>query len=111
MFPLLLPMDWTEFVTSDTVTWLLRPNNPSFRFWTRQHLVDRPITDQEIKESQNAVMVSPCIKTILGEQKGEGHWLLKNTYKGKMFCEIDEMNKPSKWITMRALRVLRRYFS
>jgi hypothetical protein len=40
----------------------------------------------------------------------DGRWALKNTYNGKMHCEIDEKGQPSKWITLRALRVLRRYY-
>jgi hypothetical protein len=51
------------------------------------------------------------IDLILSHRGDDGKWLLKNTYNGKMFCEIDEKNKVSKWITLRALRVLRRYYS
>ncbi|MHA1906728.1 MAG: nitrogen fixation protein NifH [Candidatus Thorarchaeota archaeon] len=40
----------------------------------------------------------------------DGKWLLKNTYNGKMSCEIDKKNEPSKWITLRAARVLQRYY-
>lgn len=49
------------------------------------------------------------IDLVIGSQES-GQWLLKNTYNGKMFCEIDEKNKPSKWITLRAARVLKRNF-
>ena len=50
------------------------------------------------------------IDLILNSRNEQGTWNLKNTYNGKMYCEIDEMNKPSKWITLRATRVLSRYF-
>ena len=40
----------------------------------------------------------------------DGTWLLKNTYNGKMLCEIDKKNEPSKWITLRAAGVLKRYY-
>ncbi|MHA2322981.1 MAG: nitrogen fixation protein NifH, partial [Candidatus Thorarchaeota archaeon] len=50
------------------------------------------------------------IDLVISSQQN-GRWLLKNTYNGKMFCEIDEKNKPSKWITLRATRVLRRFHS
>ena len=49
------------------------------------------------------------VDLIIGNQE-LGRWKLKNTYNGKMFCEIEEKNKPSKWITLRAARVLKRYF-
>ena len=67
-------MSWEEFVGQDTIDWLLGPENPSVRFWALQQLEDKTIDDSEVVESQDAVMVSPCVKSILGEQKGEGHW-------------------------------------
>ncbi|MGY5858513.1 MAG: hypothetical protein RTU63_04025 [Candidatus Thorarchaeota archaeon] len=49
------------------------------------------------------------IDLVLTSRNEEGTWDLKNTYNGKMYCEIDEKKKPSKWITLRAARVLSRY--
>ncbi len=49
------------------------------------------------------------INLILSSRNKEGTWDLKNTFNGKMLCEIDEKNQPSKWITLRAARVLKRY--
>ncbi|MFW9920069.1 MAG: nitrogen fixation protein NifH [Candidatus Thorarchaeota archaeon] len=40
----------------------------------------------------------------------EGKWELKNSFNGKMICDIEEKGKPSKWITLRATRVLKRYY-
>ena len=51
------------------------------------------------------------INLVLSAQDEDGKWLLKNTYNVKMFCEIDEKDNASKWITLRALRVLRRYYA
>ncbi len=49
------------------------------------------------------------IDLVLNSRNEEGTWDLKNTYNGKMYCDIDEKKKPSKWITLRAARVLCRY--
>ena len=49
------------------------------------------------------------IDLVIGCQESS-RWKLKNTYNGKMFCEIEEKNNSSKWITLRAARVLKRYF-
>lgn len=62
-------------------------------------LTELGVKDQRMQDSADLV---------IGSQQ-DGRWLLKNTYNGKMFCEIDEKNKPSKWITLRAARVLKRY--
>ncbi len=58
------------------------------------------VKDERMQDSVDMVIAS----------KVEGRWLLKNTFNGKMFCEIDEKNKQSKWITLRAARILKRYF-
>ncbi|MGY5881352.1 MAG: hypothetical protein RTV31_13955 [Candidatus Thorarchaeota archaeon] len=59
------------------------------------------VKDERMQES---------IDLVLNSRNDEGTWDLKNTYNGKMYCEFDEKNKPSKWITLRAARVLCRYF-
>jgi hypothetical protein len=51
-----------------------------------------------------------AINLVLDSQGDDGKWLLKNTFNGKMWVDIEEKNKPSKWITLRACRVLKRYF-
>ncbi len=53
--------------------------------------------------------VQKAVNLLLSFQGEDGKLLLKNTYNGKMVYEIEEKNKPSKWITLRALRVLKRY--
>ncbi len=58
------------------------------------------VKDERMQES---------IDLILNSRNEEGTWDLKNTYNGKMYCDIDEKKKPSKWITLRAARVLCRY--
>ena len=60
------------------------------------------VSDDRMQES---------IDLVLSAQNSEGTWDLKNTFNGKMLCEIDKKSKPSKWITLRAARVLKRYFS
>ena len=36
----------------------------------------------------------------------DGRWTMKNSFNGKMPVDIEKKGKPSKWITLRALRVL-----
>ena len=60
------------------------------------------VKDERMQES---------INLVLSSRNTQGTWDLKDTFNGKMYCEIDEKNKPSKWITLRAARVLSRYFS
>jgi hypothetical protein len=51
------------------------------------------------------------IELIESLRQKDGTWILKNTFNGKMICDIEVKNKASKWITLRALRVLQSYYS
>ncbi|HUW10300.1 MAG TPA: nitrogen fixation protein NifH [Anaerolineae bacterium] len=45
---------------------------------------------------------------IESKQDEQGRWMLENSLNGKMWADIEERKKPSKWVTLRVLRVLRR---
>jgi hypothetical protein len=49
------------------------------------------------------------VDLILKTQGPDGRWLLMNTFNGKMWVDVEEKGLPSKWITLRALRALRRF--
>ncbi|MGD9396455.1 MAG: hypothetical protein PVJ05_08520 [Candidatus Thorarchaeota archaeon] len=63
------------------------------------------LTELRVKDER----MQDAVDLVLSSQT-DGRWLLKNTYNGKMHCEIDKKHKPSKWITLRAARVLKRHF-
>jgi hypothetical protein len=44
---------------------------------------------------------------LLSKQDAQGRWKLENTLNGKLWIDIEQKGKPSKWITLRALRVLK----
>lgn len=71
-------MSWEELVNQETLEWLLGPENPSVRFWTLQQLEDKPLDHPDVREAQDVLMSSPCMKTILEAQRGEGHWVNYN---------------------------------
>ncbi len=50
--------------------------------------------------------MSDALRIIEEAQQGDGKWLLKDSFNGKMWTDIEEKNKPSKWITLRAMYVL-----
>ncbi|MHA2060406.1 MAG: hypothetical protein ACW976_06490, partial [Candidatus Ranarchaeia archaeon] len=52
-----------------------------------------------------------AVDIILETQQDDGKWLLKNTYNGKMWVDIEEKNKSSKWVTLRAIRILKRLYN
>jgi hypothetical protein len=48
-----------------------------------------------------------ALQFILSKQDAQGRWKLENTLNGKMWVDIEKKGKPSKWVTLRALRVLK----
>jgi hypothetical protein len=46
-------------------------------------------------------------RLVLGKQDRYGRWTLENSLNAKMWIDIEERGKPSKWITLRALRALK----
>ena len=47
------------------------------------------------------------IDLLLSKQDQQGRWQMEYTYNGKTWVNIEEKGKPSKWVTLRALRVLK----
>jgi hypothetical protein len=51
-----------------------------------------------------------AIDVLQSKQKSDGRWLLENTHPGRVHFELEDGdNEPSRWNTLRALRVLRWY--
>lgn len=52
-----------------------------------------------------------AIDIVCNKRETDGKWLLKNTFNGKYHVDIESKGQPSKWITLRALRILKRYYT
>ena len=53
--------------------------------------------------------MSAALRIIEETRQKDGKWLLKDSFNGKMWVDIEEKNKPSKWITLRAMYVLKKW--
>ncbi len=51
-----------------------------------------------------------AVDLMVSKQDKQGRWKLESTFNGKFIVDIEEIGKPSKWITLNALRVLKRYY-
>jgi len=51
--------------------------------------------------------LSEAIELVRSKQDEQGRWKMDYSYNGKMWVDIEEKGQPSKWVTLRALRVLR----
>jgi len=50
--------------------------------------------------------LSAALELVLSKQDQSGRWKMEYSYNGKTLVDIEEKGKPSKWVTLRALRVL-----
>jgi len=55
----------------------------------------------------NDARVAPALKFLLNKQDALGRWKMEYSLNGKMWADIEKKGRPSKWITLRALRVLK----
>lgn len=54
--------------------------------------------------------LADAIEIVLKRRTQEGKWLLQNRHPGRTFFEIEQVGEPSRWNTLRALRVLKWWF-
>jgi len=51
--------------------------------------------------------LSAAMDLVLGKQDQQGRWTMEYSYNGKTLVDIEAKGKPSKWVTLRVLRVLK----
>lgn len=51
--------------------------------------------------------LAEAIEIVRRIQRKDGRWALQHSYKGKTYFELERLRAPSRWNTLRALRVLR----
>jgi hypothetical protein len=52
-----------------------------------------------------------AIDILISKQDDQGRWKLENTFNGRFQVNIEQKGEPSKWITLNALRVLKRFMT
>lgn len=51
--------------------------------------------------------LSAAMDLVASKQDDQGRWKMEYTYNGKTWVDIEEKGEPSKWVTLRALRVFK----
>ena len=51
--------------------------------------------------------LADAIDIVHGSRRQDGRWPLQHAYKGKTYFELERLGAPSRWNTLRALRVLK----
>ena len=52
-----------------------------------------------------------AVDLVISKQDDYGRWSLERTFNGRFQINIEQKGKPSKWITLNALKVLKRFYS
>ena len=65
-------------------------------------LAKRGCKDERMQEAMDLVV---------SKQDSQGRWILENTFNGRFITNIEQKGQPSKWITLRAMEVLKRFYS
>ncbi len=87
-----------------------KPSLSWFRFGFPVFYVTDVLQNLEVLTSLglgNDVRLQSAIDLLLDQQDENGRWPMKYTYNGKTWTDIEAKNQPSKWVTLRALRVLK----
>ncbi len=53
--------------------------------------------------------LADAIAILAGKRGADGKWKMENSNNGKMHLDIEKKGAPSKWITLKALNVLKAY--
>lgn len=52
-----------------------------------------------------------AVDLVVSKQDTHGRWKLENTFNGRFQVNIERKGEPSKWVTLKALTALKRYYS
>ncbi|UCF49459.1 MAG: hypothetical protein JSU91_06855 [Thermoplasmatales archaeon] len=52
-----------------------------------------------------------AIDIVISKQNEDGTWNLERTFNGRFITNIETKGKPSKWITLNALKIIKRYYN
>ena len=51
-----------------------------------------------------------AVDLVVSKQDDLGRWKLERSFNGRFQVNIEQEGKPSKWVTLNALRVLKRFY-
>ena len=80
--------DWRNVLNGDPIPWLLEPEKPSVRYFTRRDLLDRPEDDADVVTAKAAIMTSPPASDILAAQRTDGSWQAEERAYNPMYMSI-----------------------
>ena len=69
-----------EFISDDTINWLLEDNNPSVKYYTLVDLIGKTFDDQDVTAAKEQIMKKGVVPKILSKQELGGFWGIKDDF-------------------------------
>jgi hypothetical protein len=66
--------DWKSVLKADPVDWLLEKDNPSVRYFTLSHILNKPQNSSEVQAAKKEIMLAGVVPKILAKQNDAGYW-------------------------------------
>jgi hypothetical protein len=87
---------------------IIKPVFTRFSFPPRWHYdILRALDYFQAVNAPRDPRLAEAIDIVRSSQRKDGRWSLQQSYKGKTYFELERLSAPSRWNTLRALRVLR----
>jgi hypothetical protein len=93
---------------SDRTGEIIKPVFIRFAFPPRWHYdILRALDHFQAAGAPRDERLAEAIEIVRSTRRGDGRWSLQNRWKGKTYFELERLGAPSRWNTLRALRVLK----
>jgi hypothetical protein len=69
-----------EFISDDTINWLLEDDNPSVKYYTLVDLLEKPSDDKDVTAAKEQIMKTGAVPKILSKQELGGYWGIKDDF-------------------------------
>jgi hypothetical protein len=87
---------------------IIRPEFTRFSFPPRWHYdILRALDYFQAADAPRDRQLEEAIDIVRSSQCEDGRWPLRHSYRGKTYFELERVGSPSRWNTLRALRVLK----
>ena len=87
---------------------IIKPEFTRFTFPPRWHYdILRALDYFQAVNAPRDQRLAESIEIVHEHQRPDGRWLLQHCYPGKVFFELERPGGPSRWNTLRALRILK----
>jgi hypothetical protein len=72
--------NWKSLLKGDPTGWLLEKDNPSVCYFTLTDILDKKVSDPDVREAEAAIMATGTVPRILAKEGKEGYWETKGRF-------------------------------